>query len=407
MSATPTITLDPTATDHQGEAARLRAAGPVVRVLLPGGVTAWAVTTQKLLAELITDPRITKDWHHWHQLAEGRIPEGWPLIGMIKVTNLVSADGPEHQRLRSPILGALSPRGVTALTPRIRQIITELLDELPGRAGADGVVDLHEHFSVALPLQVICEIMGVPADWRARLRQLVDNVLSAVLPPEEVVQTQAAITGLLAELIELKTAHPGEDLTSDLIALRAEDPAALSARELMDTLWALLAAGQETTLSLLTNAVRLLLTHPDQLALAQSGQVGWEAVVEEVLRFDGPVANFPGRYTLEDITLAEVPIPAGEMVLAPYSALGRCPVHHGPDAGRFQLDRHPATRHLAFGHGPHVCPGAHLARTEARLALEALFGRYPGLRLAVGQEQLVPIPSHFTNSLTALPVRLG
>ena len=94
----PVVTLDPAGTDHHGEAARLRELGPVVRVVLPGGVEAWSVTHHALLADLLTDRRVSKDWHNWTAIRDGDIADDWPLIGMVKVTNMVTADGREHHR---------------------------------------------------------------------------------------------------------------------------------------------------------------------------------------------------------------------------------------------------------------------------------------------------------------------
>lgn len=164
-------------------------------------------------------------------------------------------------------------------------------------------------------------------------------------------------------------------------------------------------AGHETTLNLITNAVRALLTHPGQRELALTGQVTWDAVIEEVLRWDAPIGNFLARYPREDITIAGVTIPAGDAVLAPYTAVGRDPAQHGTGADRFDVTREPVA-HLAFGGGPHICLGATLARLEATVAVRELFTRHPRLELAVAPEDLVPVPSLFSNSVRALPARL-
>lgn len=105
----PVLRLDPTGADHQGEAARLRELGPVVKVILPGDVEAWAVTTHQLLTELVNDPRVSKDWHRWTDIRTNRIPEDWPLTGMVKITNMVTADGDDHRRLRRVVTQVLTP----------------------------------------------------------------------------------------------------------------------------------------------------------------------------------------------------------------------------------------------------------------------------------------------------------
>ncbi|MFI6394142.1 cytochrome P450 [Nonomuraea sp. NPDC050540] len=398
------ITLDPAGTDHHGEAARLREAGPVVRVELPGGVRAWAVTHHELLAELVADRRVSKDWRNWNAIRRGEIPDDWPLIGMVKVTNMVTADGREHHRLRKFVTQTLTPRRVQGMRPRLEQIVDGLLDELPGHAAPDGTVDLRPHYAYPVPMRMICELVGVPEQERDELRTLVDSIFRSTTSPEEVLRTQRDIHLLLGRLVAGKHAAPGDDLTSALIAAQVDDPDRLTDEELAGTIWLMLAAGHETTLSLVVNAVRALLTHPDQLSLALKGdEATWAAVVEETLRWDAPIGNFMARYPLEDLTVAGVTIPAGEAILAPYSAVGRDPAQHGADADRFDLTREQR-RHLAFGGGPHVCLGAALARLEAAVALPALFARYPGMSLDAAR--IPPVPSLFSNSAATLPVRL-
>lgn len=401
--AVPVVRLDPLATDHHGEAARMRALGPVVRALLPGEVTAWVVTEHALLAELVTDPRMSKDWRNWTAVQRGEIPADWPLIGMVQVTNMVTADGAQHQRLRRPVVRAFTRGRVERMRPRVESVVAELLDELPQQARA-GVVDLRPHYAHQLPMRVICELVGVPDPWRPRLRELVESIFRTDTTAEQVRTTQRDRHALLDELIALRRREPGEDLTSALVAANEQDPEALTDEELVDTLWLLLTAGHETTLSLIVNGVRALLSHAAQPP-GRSDEQGWSRVVEEVLRWDAPIGNFPFRYPLEDVEIAGVTIPRGEAVLAPYSGVGRDPAQHGAGACEFDAEREPS-RHLAFGGGPHVCPGAHLARLEGAVALSALFDRYPRVELAVEAAELPPVPSLFSNSAAVLPVHL-
>lgn len=401
----PIVTLDPFGTDHHGEAARLRELGPIVRVLLPGGIPAWAVSHHKELAALVADPRVSKDWRNWSAIQRGEIPEGWPLDGMVRVTNMVTADGAEHHRLRRLVTKTLTQRRVLSLRPRIIEIVDGLLDELPSRAGADGAVDLRPHFAYPVPMQVICELTGVPEPWRPRLRELVDSIFRTNTTAEEVLETQHDRVQMLRNLVELHTREPGEDLTSALIAARREDPDALTEEELVDTLWLLLTAGHETTLSLILNGTRALLTHPAQRDLAVTGE-RWDDVVEETMRWDAPIGNFMARYPLEDIEVAGVTVPKGDAILACYSAAGRDACQYGDTADSFEL-ANATSKHLSFGGGTHFCLGASLARFEGTIALSRLFTRYPDLSLAVPPDEIPPVPSLFSNSAAALPVRLG
>ncbi len=401
----PVIHLDPMGNDHHGEATRMRELGPVVRVVLPGDVTVWAVTEHALLADLVTNPLVSKDWRNWSAIQNGEVTDEWPLVGMIKVTNMVTADGDAHLRLRRPITKTFTRGRVEELRPRLVENVTALLDKLPEHA-VDGVVDLRTHFAYPVPMQMICELFAVPVDWRPRLRELVDSIFRTNLTSEQIVATTRERLEMLNRLVDLKRADRGTDLTSALIDLGEQGEEVLTQEELIDSIWLFLTAGHETTLGLIINGVRALLTHPDQLEIARAGDATtWAAVVEETLRWDSPIGNFPARYPLEDIEIAGVPIARGEAILAPYSGVGRDPAHHGPDADKFDFTRPPG-RHLAFGGGPHFCLGAHLARLEAAVALPALFERYPNLRLATPAAELPPVPSFFSNSAASLPVHL-
>lgn len=166
----------------------------------------------------------------------------------------------------------------------------------------------------------------------------------------------------------------------------------------------MIGAGYETTMNLIGNAVHALLTHPDQLDLVLTGRASWDDVVEETLRWDASIQFMPLRYTVEDVTLAGVRVPAGEPLLMGYGAAGRDPARHGHDAHLFDLAREQQG-HMAFSHGPHYCLGAGLARMEGEIALRMLFDRFPALHLdsdsAPERE-----PSIVANVWESLPVRL-
>ncbi|HEX2313452.1 MAG TPA: cytochrome P450, partial [Thermomonospora sp.] len=372
------IPLDPYGTDHHGEATRLRQAGPAVPVALPGlpdGVTAWAITRHRALHQVLRDPAVSKNWRNWAAHRQGLVPADWPLLGMFAVDNMFTADGTEHRQLRALVGDVFTRSRVQALRPRITGIIDAVLDALPGHADADGVVDLRPHFAYPIPMQVICELLGMPADWRPTLRALVDSLFRTDTTPEEAVRTQEQRRQLLTDLIDLRAKEPADDLTSALIGAHRDHPEILTHDKLLDTLWLLVTAGHETTLGLLANAVRALLTHPDQKATALNGDDrAWTAVVTETLRWDPPITNLSCGYPTRPLTVGDVTIPTGDALLASYTAAGRDPDEHGPTADRFDIT---ATRspHLSFGGGPHYCLGAPLATTEAPLALQALFTR--------------------------------
>ncbi|MEW2489345.1 cytochrome P450 [Streptomyces sp. NPDC048411] len=404
----PLFPIDPSGADRHGEAALMRDLGPVVRAVLPGGVRMWVVTDYALLAELTADPRVGRDWRTWEALRRGEIPGDWPLLGMIRLNNLMARDGAEHRRLRRPLTRAFTRSRVERMGPRIDQIVATMLDDLPRQAAPDGTVDLRRHYAYPFPMQVICELIGVPEAWWSRFRELIDTVIRVDTTAEQFLAAQQERHERFQRLFAMRRAEPADDLTSALIAAGDDEAdGTFTDEELEDTLWTLIGAGHETSISLIVNATRALLTHPEQLAMVRDGDTAvWSEVVEETLRWDSPVGNFPARFPTEDITVAGVTIPKGDAILAPWSGVNRDPRQYGETADRFDITR-PVKRHMAFGSGPHVCIGPALARFEAMAALPPLFARYPELRLAVDPAELSAVPSIFSNSVTGLPVHLG
>ncbi|SNX64728.1 cytochrome P450 [Streptomyces sp. TLI_55] len=407
------VVIDPTGRDIHGEGARIRERGPVAPVELPHGVPAWAVGDPALLRRLLADPRVSKDARqHWPRWAEGRVSPDWPLFTWVAVQNMFTAYGADHKRLRNLVAKAFTARRTAALRPRVEAITDALLDRV-AKAGTGGqVVDLREEFCYPLPIQVIGELLGLPEEQGPELRAVVDGVFHTSADAAEVADTYARFYAAMRQLVETKRALPGDDLTSALIATHDDDGAHLSEQELLDTLVLMVSAGHETTVNLLDNAVHALLTHPGQLALVRPGQASWDDVIEETLRVEAPVANLPLRYAVTDLDLAELGGPegavirAGEAILAAYAAAGRDPGHHGEDADVFDVTRADKD-HLAFGYGAHHCLGAPLGRLEARVALPALFARFPGLALAVAPGELEPVDSFISHGHRSLPVRLG
>ncbi len=396
------IPLDPFVTDLDGESARLRAAGPLAAVELPGGVPVWAVTHHAEAKALLTDPRLVKDINVWGAWQRGEIPADWPLIGLANPgRSMLTVDGAEHRRLRTLVAQALTVRRVEHMRGRITELTDRLLDELPADGG---VFDLKAAF--AYP----------PADVRRRrpdghrggaaaaAQGAVREVLLDPDTPEEVVATLTELAGIMADTVAAKRAAPGDDLTSALI-LASENGDHLTDEEIVSTLQLMVAAGHETTISLIVNAVVNLSTHPEQRDLVLSGRAEWSAVIEETLRWSTPTSHVLIRFATEDVPVGDRMIPAGDALIVSYGALGRDERAHGPTAGAFDITRDSPSRHISFGHGPHVCPGAALSRLEAGVALPALYARFPRLDLAVPASELRNKPVVTQNDLFELPVR--
>ncbi|GGX58809.1 cytochrome P450 [Streptomyces fructofermentans] len=403
--------MDPAGGCPHAVNARLLAHGPVAPVVLPGEVQGMAVLGHEALKEFLAHPEVAKDARHFTALREGRIAPGWPLATFATVRGMTTADGADHRRLRALVSGAFTVRQVERLRPRVRELTDSLLDDLERAAARDGgVADLRGHVAMPLPMGVIGELLGVDAEHRDRLHHLSNQVVATDIGPERALAANRELVAVLGAVAAARAERPGDDLTSALIAARDEGGDRLTQEELIGTLMLMVIAGHETTLNLITNAVRALCAHRDQLDLVVRGAATWSDVVEETLRWDAPVSYFPFRYPVRDLTVGGTVIPRGTPVLAGYSAAGRDPAAHGPDADRFDVTRpgRPgAVRHLSLGHGAHYCLGAPLARLESTIALERLFTRFPGLDLAAPEADLAPHAGFVGNSVRALPVRVS
>ncbi|MCX4767622.1 cytochrome P450 [Streptomyces sp. NBC_01275] len=404
MTVTDRIALDPLGADIAAESARLRALGPIVPVELPGGIPAWAPTGYDTLKELILDPQVSKDprlhWRLWPELGE-HPSWGW-ILGWVGVVNMLSTYGADHTRLRKLVAPSFTHRRTEALRERVETITGELLDALD--AGGGEPVDLKAGLAHPLPMQIICELFGVPEELRDATGRLIAAIMDTSDPsPEHAAFVQEQIGAVLGALIAHKSEHPGDDMTTELIRVRDEDGGRLSDEELLYTLLLVIGAGFETTMNLVGNAVVALLRRPEQLAAVRRGEISWDAVVDETLRAHPSIASLPLRFAVSDLKVGEVTIPAGDAIITTYAAAGLDPAHYGPDADVFDATR-AAEDHLAFGIGVHRCIGAPLARMEALTALPALFDRFPQLRLA--DDELEQVPSFIAFGWQEIPVLL-
>ncbi|MEA3529844.1 MULTISPECIES: cytochrome P450 family protein [Nocardia] len=400
------LVIDPMVGDLAGETSRLRAAGPLTRIELLG-VPAWTVTHHALARQLLVDTRLVKNIDAWALWRSGAVTRQWPLIGMIDAgRSMFTVDGPEHRRLRIKTTQALTKRRLDALRPAIERMTAELLDDLAA-AGRDGAaVDLKSVFAYPLPMRVISELMGVDRADHPMLLDWYKAFFSLLTPQDERLRVIDELDVYFTDLVRKKTADPTDDLTSAFI-VGGDDIEPLTEEEVVGNLKALVAAGHETTIGLILNAVRALLQRPQQLHAVRAGDRTWADAVEETLRWDSPVTHLLMRFATEDIAVGDTVIEKGEGVVMSYRAIGRDLAVHGEDADDFDVSRPTANRHLAFGYGPHICPGAALARLEAGIALPALFARFPGLRFAVPVEQIRNLPVLTQNDLEAFPVYLG
>jgi cytochrome P450 len=295
--------------------------------------------------------------------------------------SMLDRDPPDHTRLRRLVSKAFTPRAVEALRPRITGLVDEMLDAAQDK----GQVDLVDALAFPLPFAVIGEMLGTPPADHERIRQLSGTVVRSLEPVNDpataaaIVEADAELTQIAAEMIAWKRAHPAGDLLTALI--NAEDDGdVLGEEELISQTLLLYIAGHETTVNLIAGGTLALLRHPDQLARLRAEPALVGNAVEEMLRYDSPV-QATRRITLEPASFGDVTIPAGSFVLALLGSANRDEACFGPDAGQLRIDRENARQHVSFGAGPHHCLGASLARMEAAIALDRLVTRFPALAL--------------------------
>lgn len=321
--------------------------------------------------------------------------------------SMLGQDPPEHTRLRGLVNQAFTPRIIRRLEPRMHEIAAELLD----RALEAGEVDLVEALTYPLPVIVIAEIIGIPAERREQFKRwsdaAVENLGNALFAPpsaERLQRLQALLAdmgGYFSELAEERRRQPRDDLMTGLVQAEVEG-SKLSRDELIQMLVLLLVAGNETTTSLIGNAVLELVAHPDQLARLRADMDLLEPAVEEVLRYSSPVQMDPRRATRR-VELRGHTIETDQLVVCWIGSANRDEDVFA-HAERFDIARGDAG-HLAFGFGPHYCLGANLARLEAQVALRALLTRTRSFE-RIGDERLPIHPSIVFRAVTSLPVRL-
>ena len=358
----------------------LREQGPVCRVRLAGDVEAWLVTRYADALVVLSDPRLSSDLNDAADprlLEQARVTEPFPR-------SMLRLNPPDHTRLRRLVSRSFTPRRVAELRPRIQKITDQLLDAITPTGRADLVKD----FALPLPVTVISELLGVPADDRDGFQEWTDTMLRQRIGRPDVPELERAwhkMRSYLEGLIDAKRARPDSDLLSALVTARDEE-GRLDEEELIAMALLLLIAGYITTVNLIGSGVLALLTHPEQLTELRENPELLPGAIEEFLRYDAPINPGMSRFPTEDIEIGGVRIPRGATVL-----IGTALADRDPDrfADPDRLDVHRTDNaHLAFGHGAHFCLGAPLARLEGEIAIGAVLRRMPDLALAVPREDL-------------------
>lgn len=392
---------------HAGYAA-LRAAGPVHLVEGPDGRPAWLVTRYDDVRRALADPRLSLDRRH---ALPGNYT-GFRLPAALDA-NLLNMDPPDHTRVRRLVTRAFTHGRVERMRAGVRRLAHQLLDAVAD----DGHADLISAYAGPLPITVICDLLGVPEADRHDFRAWTDTLIAPDPGrPEAAKEAVGAMLRFYTGLIAAKRTAPGDDLLSDLIAVRDEDTGENSGKdtgeqagddrltedELTSLAFLLLFAGYENTVHLIGNSVLMLLDDPDLLRRFRAHPEELASAVDEFARLEGPAPLAIRRFPVEDLDIGGVRVPAGHTVLLSLASADRDPDRF-PDPDAFRPDR-GAKGHLALGHGIHYCLGAPLARMETEIALSVLMERLPGLRLDVPHTELRRRPSLRARGLISLPV---
>ncbi|RAY16003.1 cytochrome P450 [Actinomadura craniellae] len=364
--------------------ARLRRHGPFGPVELAPGVPATLVVGYEAALQVLRDPAtFPKDARRW----EKDVPADCPVLPMMGYRpNCLMTDGGVHARLRGAVTDSLERIDTGALRDHVERTADDLID----RFTTAGEADLVARYARALPLLVLIEMFGCP-------REIADRIvtgMSGIFEGLDAERANAEINRGVADLIALKRARPGADVTTWML----NHPAELTEDELGQQLVVLIGAGAEPEQNLIANTLRLLLADDRFAGDLSGGSLPVEDALDEVLWTDPPMANYGVTYPERDLVLGDALLPADQPVVVSFAAANTDPA--------MASDHRTGNRaHLAWSTGPHTCPAKGPARLIASVAIERLLDRLPDLELAVPAAELEWRPGPFHRALAALPVR--
>lgn len=342
---------------------------PPVKVRIRGG-EAWLVTRYQDVRQVLNDKRFSAD------ITKPGFPMRIQLPPDPKIYSFNRMDDPEHGRLRRMAMTEFTARRTRALRPEVEVLVERLLDEMEQ---GPNPVDLAKNFALSLPSLVIARLLGVPEEDEAAFTRQSRTILDQRSTPEQVYTAYVELSQYLDELASRKESEPGDDMLSRL-AVRYVANGELDHDDLVAMARFFLIAGHDTTAHQISLSVLSLLGHPEQLAQLRADPSLYPGAVEELLRYWSISQDNQVRAAVADVELGGAHVSAGEGVIAALPA-----ANHDesvfPGADRLDIHR-DASHHIAFGYGPHLCPGAPLARMELQVALPALFDRFPTLRVA-------------------------
>ena len=386
--------------------AELRKMGSVIQIPIPMGNPenhAWVVTHLEEALKVVKDQ--TSFCVNPRSIDGGRdnmpsLTGGEDSSKLFLSTSLNAIDEPDHRRLRTLVSKAFTPRYMESLRPRVQLLADELLDKVQ----AQGSMDLVKDYANPLPINVISDMIGVPASDHSKIHELSEGIANGLglgRQDQQVTNSLKEFELYIRQLIEDKRKQPSDDLVSQLITIE-EQGDRLDEDELISLIQLLIFAGHETTSTLISTGALVLLDHPEQLKLLKASPELVPSAVEELLRFNGPSTVGGPRYAIKDIELGGQRIKKGDLLLPLFKSANR-------DEQEFtnpeELDiTRKINRHLAFGQGIHMCLGAPLARVEADVAFTTLLKRMPNLRLSIPREDIQWQFKLASQGLASLPV---
>lgn len=381
-----------------GTYARLRAEGGAHRAVMVEGLPVWVVSKYEDVKSLLADPCMSLNAR-----TAGR---GYPGFGFPPALNehLLNVDADDHARIKHLVSRAFTPRQIVRLYEHIQETTETLLDAIAHKEQADLLTDL----AVSLPIAVTARVLGILAHDGAAFRRftatLMDPTQQARANRSQVIEEMHEF---FAALVARKRADPADDVFSAMITASESDEQ-LSENEMTSLAFLILWAGFETTVYAIATAFSFVLSDPEIRSLVHSQSLpqdpAMQALVEEILRLEGPLLTAIRRFSTEDVEVGGRVIPAGSTVLLAIASANR-DADAFPQPDELLTDRDP-TPHLAFGNGPHYCLGANLARLEIRIALWALVRRFPHARLTVPRARIDWKPDYRQHAVTSLPVEL-
>ncbi|MFE6470689.1 cytochrome P450 [Streptomyces rochei] len=366
--------------------------GPVAPALLHDDVPVWVVLGHAENLHMVSTPsQFCRDSRIWTPLNEGMVKPDHPLMPHIAWQPICShAEGDEHKRLRGAVTSAMSDIDYRDLRRHIKRYTQRLVN----RFCEEGRADLVGQFAEHLPMGVMCHLLGMPDEYNDRM---VEAARDALKGTETALASHAYLMEVLGRLALERRARPEDDIAGRLVT----HPAALTDDEVREHLRLVLLAAYEATVNLISNVLRVVLTHPGFRAQLSGGQMPVFEAVEQSLWDEPPFSTVFAYFAKQDTELGGQRIRAGDGLL-----LGIAPGNVDP---RIRPDLDASMRgnraHLAFGGGPHECPGQDIGRAIADAGIDALLMRLPDVQLACDEEDLRWRSSIASRHLVELPVR--